>query len=174
MKKILIFMVIFSLQLMSCFEYGQFGGPERFAMVEFDTSEIINFDTIDFTINKLATGNHTLEMSFVPIDVNIFGGPSPPPPVMVKFRIEIEKKGKIKKTDFLHALGKETSNCSIYLYNIPKDFLWDSKGNLLITIRDISFDDSFTQYYKTVRFSVKRHSLLFEGDSRLAIPHFVL
>ncbi|GHU09887.1 hypothetical protein FACS1894151_08600 [Spirochaetia bacterium] len=157
----LIFMIAFPLQLTNCLGYGQFGGPESFDLVELDTTEILNRDTISFTIDKLSTGNHTLEIYFVPVDNANFEQPYLP--ITFTYRVEMKQGRKIKEKTYSHILKWETGHPGFFLYNIPKDFFWSSKGNLQITIKDISFSDTtLTQYYKTVRLHIKRQSLLYE------------
>ncbi|GHV12483.1 hypothetical protein FACS189491_05560 [Spirochaetia bacterium] len=167
MKKIFFLVAAIPLQLVSCLGYGQFGGPESFDLVEFDTTEILNRDTITFTVDKLATGNHTLEIYFVPVDDADFEQPYPPPTTFT-YRVEMKRGRKIKEKTYSHILRWDIlrwqmNRSGYFLFNVPKDFFWSSKGNLQITIKDISFSDTtFTQYYKTVRLYIKRHSLVFE------------
>jgi hypothetical protein len=72
------------------------------------------------------------------------------------YTVTVKNGKKTFQKDFKITLGT-FSKKDWYLFSVPKDFLWVRKGNMEVTVSNISHDsDRIFQYYHTIRIYLRR------------------
>lgn len=156
-RKKIIFLIPFCLfGILKLFGQNSFGSSELLGEKEYNLEA--NND-ITITIDKLATGFHHIEVWFEPYDIERLRRNDEP--IYFSCIVEMNQKGKIKSKSFSFVLEGVALGRGRPLFSVPGDFFWSRKGNLQITIKDISFDDTFAQYYQKITFRIRRTSLFF-------------
>jgi hypothetical protein len=130
---------------------------KTFGSETYSVDELKN-NTIVFPVNALATGKYDLQIYFIPHDPNVTLELSKP----VDFELTVQiRHGKIiKEKKFTKIFGQMNSRGILYLFGVPDDFLWSRRTDIEITIKDINFNDVFTQYFEKVSFNIMYFQLL--------------
>jgi len=131
---------------------GEFLGNEKRSVSELENNSIV------FRTDELKTGKHDLEVYFIPYESVAFK----PMPEQINFQLTVQiRYGKmVKEKAFKKIFKKENSRGIFFLFSVPKDFLWCRKADMEITLKDINYDEEFTQYFQEVSFRLHRLQLL--------------
>ena len=119
--------------------------------------------SIVFPIKTLSTGKHDLMLYFVPYDSitsQQMQDSFKQKPINFELTVQVRHKNKLKEKLFTKRFTQENSRGIFYLFDVPDDFLWSSKANVEITIKDINFDEDFTHYFQKIIFHVYRYGLI--------------
>jgi hypothetical protein len=108
--------------------------------------------TIMFHIDKLVTGKHDLLIYFIPYESASFEQIEKP--INFEFTVQIRKGKKIKEKRFIKIFKQGNSRGIFYLFDVPDDFFWSRIAKIEIIIKDINFDEDFTQYFEKLSFNI--------------------
>jgi hypothetical protein len=152
---VLIFLLI---QILGLAVGGTIWGRETLGEFEYATTELKNKEIV-FLIDKLVTGRHELQVYCYGPNVNN-DLEKIQHPVQLELAVQIQQGKKLKEKKISISLEKGYSTGAYRIFNVPTDFLWSRKANLVITIKDIRFNDEFAQYFQKVLFKIRHLQLI--------------
>jgi hypothetical protein len=153
----LLVLIFFLIQILGLAVGGTLWGRETLGEFEYATTELKNKEIV-FHVDKLVTGEHELRVYYKP-DVNN-DLEKIQHPIQLELAVQIQQGKKLKEKKISISLEKGYSTGSYRIFNVPTDFLWSRKANLVITIKDIRFDDEFVQYFQKVFFEIRHLQFL--------------
>ena len=123
----------------------------------YSVNELRN-NTIVFPINKLVTGKYDLHVFFIPYD-SVFLQQLQKP-INFELTVQIQQGEKSKEKKFRKVFEQGNSPGIFYLFDVPDDFFWSRRANMEIAIKDINFDEEFTQYFDKLSFNILSFTFL--------------
>jgi hypothetical protein len=115
---------------------------------------------ISFTPDNITIGIYHIEFWFTPIAEDIILQINEP--LFLECEIEICQGKKTKSKKLNLTVDKGTLGKSRLLFVVPIEFMPNFMQEIIFTIKNVTFDVNFMNYYESIKFALVRSSMFFK------------
>jgi hypothetical protein len=127
---------------------------------QYKTIPFVDGEEITFLLDDIANGIYHIGFWYTPINSDIASKLESP--LIFECDIEIKQGNNLKTKQFALTVPRGRMGEVRHLFAVPIDVMPTIVHDIEITIKNITFDKNFSQYYKECKFSFGRTSMFFK------------